>query len=48
VFELGNPLGRTAVEYGNIDFQLESDPHVAGVGMSVEDHRVIITMRDGE
>lgn len=46
VFELGNPLGRTAVEYGNIDFQLESDPHAVGVAMSVEGHRVIIKMGD--
>lgn len=47
VFELGNPLGGTAVEYANIDFHHESDPN-AGIGMSVEGNHVIITLGDVE
>lgn len=43
VFELGNPLGGTPDEYGNIDFHPESDPGV-GYSVSIEDQRVVIRM----
>lgn len=47
MFELGNPLGRPASGYENIDFIPESEPMVP-YGVTLEGKRVIITMFGSE
>jgi hypothetical protein len=47
MFELGNPLGRPAAGYDNIDFLPESDPGVP-YGIRIEGNRVIVNLERAE